>query len=302
MYQITFLISVFIVLVYAIGYTSAGCKWPLNGKRLFVMKSLDSANSTHYEDKRQLGMAVGPLISAGVNALKSINEDFFENEAMACYWNEWKERDRRAHIERTYGFGRFSKVKKFLFFNNGNWYCCYKQAACVQQGIPLDPPAVPFCTKKREEHEVARVDDEDQEKRQVMSGIKAAVNLGMALIGSITSKFYESDAVVCWWNKWEDRDARARQEGTYNYGRMAMYKKTFGIKNGKWYCCYKKAGLEALGQPLDNQSCVPKTGNEPPVRACCGGHSVEGGCANCPMGHGAAWCNGVCHWSNGRCV
>ena len=33
----------------------------------------------------------------------------------------------------------------------------------------------------------------------------------------------------------------------------------------------------------------------------CGGHSAEF-CAACPLGNGAAWCNGDCHWSYGECV
>jgi len=32
----------------------------------------------------------------------------------------------------------------------------------------------------------------------------------------------------------------------------------------------------------------------------CGGHSADS-CANCPQGHGAAWCNGDCSWQNNQC-
>lgn len=33
----------------------------------------------------------------------------------------------------------------------------------------------------------------------------------------------------------------------------------------------------------------------------CGGHTAAT-CAECPRGHGAGWCNGVCKWENGGCV
>jgi len=33
----------------------------------------------------------------------------------------------------------------------------------------------------------------------------------------------------------------------------------------------------------------------------CGGHNASS-CAECPQGHGALWCNGICHWVSDRCV
>lgn len=33
----------------------------------------------------------------------------------------------------------------------------------------------------------------------------------------------------------------------------------------------------------------------------CGNHRATN-CAGCPQGHGAAWCNGDCHWVGGQCV
>ena len=33
----------------------------------------------------------------------------------------------------------------------------------------------------------------------------------------------------------------------------------------------------------------------------CGAHSAAS-CAECPSGHGSAWCNGDCVWCNGQCV
>ena len=42
-----------------------------------------------------------------ISALDSISEHYFENEAMIAWWNDWKARDHRAKIEKTYNHGRF---------------------------------------------------------------------------------------------------------------------------------------------------------------------------------------------------
>ena len=33
----------------------------------------------------------------------------------------------------------------------------------------------------------------------------------------------------------------------------------------------------------------------------CGNHQAST-CSECPQGNGAAWCNGVCTWSDGKCI
>ena len=33
----------------------------------------------------------------------------------------------------------------------------------------------------------------------------------------------------------------------------------------------------------------------------CGNHEAAT-CAECPQGHGAGWCNGVCTWQDSKCV
>ena len=33
----------------------------------------------------------------------------------------------------------------------------------------------------------------------------------------------------------------------------------------------------------------------------CGNHQAAT-CSECPQGNGAAWCNGVCTWSDGECI
>ena len=33
----------------------------------------------------------------------------------------------------------------------------------------------------------------------------------------------------------------------------------------------------------------------------CGNHQAAT-CAECPQGHGAAWCNGQCSWEGGACI
>merc|ERR1712004_119428 len=236
-----------------------------DGERETRLVEFSSNADVHVERRSLLAMAISAAIKLGTKILNSINVDFEENAAMACYWNEWKARDARSRIERTYKYGRFSKAKKTLIFNNGRWYCCYKQAAAQQKKMKLDPPIVGYCKSKREDHNEERSlalsgvgQEVNMESRQLMDGIKAAVNIGMGLLNSIKKKYFENEGIICWWNDWKKRDDRSRKEKTYRFGRMSMYKKTYGIKNGRWYCCYTKLGLESLGQALDGEKCVPR--------------------------------------------
>merc|ERR1712018_76872 len=81
--------------------------------------------------------------------------------------------------------------------------------------------------------------------------IDEALKLGMGALDSVMSSFYEDAAKVCYWNDWEARDGRARIELTFKNGRMSKQKKTLGIPNGRWYCCYKQGALVTLGHQLD---------------------------------------------------
>merc|ERR1712004_528540 len=76
---------------------------------------------------------------------------------------------------------------------------------------------------------------------------------GMGVLDSVMfDNFHEDAAKVCYWNDWAARDGRARIERTFNHGRMSKQKKTLGIPNGRWYCCYKQEALETLGHELDH--------------------------------------------------
>ena len=48
------------------------------------------------------------------SALDNVSDYYFENEAMIAWWNDWKARDQRARIEKTYNHGRFSREKRTL--------------------------------------------------------------------------------------------------------------------------------------------------------------------------------------------
>merc|ERR1712044_31483 len=82
--------------------------------------------------------------------------------------------------------------------------------------------------------------------------IDEALKLGMGVLDSVMTSFHEDAAKVCYWNDWRARDGRARIEKTFNHGRMSKQKKTLGIPNGRWYCCYKQEALKTLGHPLDS--------------------------------------------------
>mmetsp|Transcript_59994 Transcript_59994/g.98098 ORF Transcript_59994/g.98098 Transcript_59994/m.98098 type:complete len:97 (+) Transcript_59994:39-329(+) len=87
----------------------------------------------------QVGLEVlNKALEIGTNALNSISDHYFENEAMIAWWNDWKARDQRARIEKTFNHGRFSREKRTLGFVNGRWYCCFTQAGLQAKGQPLD--------------------------------------------------------------------------------------------------------------------------------------------------------------------
>merc|ERR1711944_193907 len=81
--------------------------------------------------------------------------------------------------------------------------------------------------------------------------IDEALKLGMGVLDSVMSSFYEDAAKVCYWNDWQARDGRASIEKTFTHGRFSQQKKTAGIPNGRWYCCYKQDALVTLGHDLD---------------------------------------------------
>ena len=46
-------------------------------------------------------------LNQGNKVLDNISEHHYENDAIIAHWNDWKARDQRAKIERTYNKGRF---------------------------------------------------------------------------------------------------------------------------------------------------------------------------------------------------
>merc|ERR1712212_41725 len=69
------------------------------------------------------------VLNAGKGVLDNISKSYYENPAYVCYWNDWRSRDSRARIFKTYRNGRFSRQKRTWGFVNGRWYCTYKQDA-----------------------------------------------------------------------------------------------------------------------------------------------------------------------------
>lgn len=228
-------------------------------KEFALLVCLFSLNIIHYTDAFEpvtvgTAIAVAAAIDVGTTLLKNLNDYYFEDEAKACYWNEWRERDNRARIERTYNQGRFSYDKKTFFFNNGKWYCAYKQVAAIIEKFQLDPVDKPYCKSKQ------------RTKRQVSfagvpipiyPAVKSAVTIGMMTITGADSQM-ETDAIKCWYNDWQKRDNFAKEQKTWDHGRMSMTKKKFGVKLGKWFCAWKMPAVIDLGHPLDGQTCVQR--------------------------------------------
>lgn len=83
-----------------------------------------------------LGLQAGLEIAR--DAFNSATEHYQENEETIGWWNDWRARDQRARIEKTFKHGRYSRESRTLGFAYGKWYYCFKQAALKAKGQPLD--------------------------------------------------------------------------------------------------------------------------------------------------------------------
>jgi hypothetical protein len=92
-------------------------------------------------------------LDVGTAALDSISTSYYENDGVMAWWNEWEARDQRAHIEKVFNHGRFSRQHRYLNIAvlrlyilhfrtlgipNGRWFCCMTQAALKAKGHKLD--------------------------------------------------------------------------------------------------------------------------------------------------------------------
>ncbi|XP_074658455.1 uncharacterized protein LOC141911352 [Tubulanus polymorphus] len=93
--------------------------------------------------------------------------------------------------------------------------------------------------------------NDQRQKRLAATAASAAIRLGMDLLGNISNHYYNNEAMVCYWNDWKARDARAHIERTFRKCRFSRAKRTWGIVNGRWYCTMKQAACKALGHRLD---------------------------------------------------
>ena len=75
--------------------------------------------------------AATAAVNAGVKAIEGLLAREYENDALWCFFNDWKSRDHAARANCVYKswYGRFSKPRKFLWWSRGTWYCTYKKAA-----------------------------------------------------------------------------------------------------------------------------------------------------------------------------
>ena len=78
------------------------------------------------------------LLDIGNKLLDSLNDYKFENDEFFAIWNDWRGRDSRAHIERTFDNGRWRHEKRTLGIVTGIWYCCLKTEAARAKGLQLD--------------------------------------------------------------------------------------------------------------------------------------------------------------------
>ena len=69
------------------------------------------------------------LVAEGIKAIIGLSKGKYENDAMQCFFNDWKARDSAAQAYCTYNGGRFSKDRKFWGITIGRWYCTMKKDA-----------------------------------------------------------------------------------------------------------------------------------------------------------------------------
>merc|ERR1719418_169699 len=96
---------------------------------LGVISIAHGAPEPHPEPEPEPGAAAA-AVKAGYDAIKNLMQKEYENDAMKCFFNDWKSRDLAAKTNCVYYTGgRFSKDRKFWGITIGRWYCTYKKAA-----------------------------------------------------------------------------------------------------------------------------------------------------------------------------
>ena len=69
--------------------------------------------------------------------------------------------------------------------------------------------------------------------------VQVLVEAAEKLLDYFSETFYENDALFCYYNDENGRDAQAHIEKTFNNGRFSREKKTCCHKWGNWFCAYK---------------------------------------------------------------
>jgi len=94
---------------------------------------------------------------------------------------------------------------------------------------------------------------EDRQAAEVAGAVAEAIaGPVFDTLNTLSESDYSTDEVVCFWNSWKDRDQRAKMMKTFRNGRFSHVRRTWGFKNGKWYCAYKPEALKKIGWALGN--------------------------------------------------
>ncbi|XP_074659057.1 uncharacterized protein LOC141911877 [Tubulanus polymorphus] len=89
---------------------------------------------------------------------------------------------------------------------------------------------------------------------QTVADVKAAVSMGKSLIGKMGTRerHFENGVMICYRKDKAARNAKARQEKTYNNCRFQKtQKKAWGFYRRTWYCLLKQNACKTLGKALD---------------------------------------------------
>lgn len=74
---------------------------------------------------------------------------------------------------------------------------------------------------------------------------------GLKKLPEVVGHFYNDETMVCNWNDWRTRDARARKTRTYKTCRFSQQKRVLWWVTGTWYCTMTPEACQVKGHRLD---------------------------------------------------
>jgi len=120
--------------------------------------------------------------------------------------------------------------------------------------------------------EESGISPQDRKASAAGAAASAAFNSIFSLLDSLSESYKETSDFICFWNERKARDQKACIQKTYANGRFSHPRRTWGIKNGNWYCTLKNQAARNYGTTLDTSSTCTRAGRpwgpKPPMPRC----------------------------------